>query len=181
MSESPTGWCKKISSCLKFPPQLCLAKWPAHSQPISHDGTFLTQFNLAWFLPAGAGLWIEKFFFRQQLRSSALFQMLALTSEVIQRPLWPRRPPIKLSRVIYTWYFTVVANTKPDFEVNDPISVALTTNNFDHNWFEYHQFIMGVPQVIKVPLARPCRVPNPTQVLSLLREHFPRKPKKKAR
>ena len=36
---------KKISSCLKFPPHFCPAKWPAHAQPIGPDGTCVTQLS----------------------------------------------------------------------------------------------------------------------------------------
>ena len=36
---------KKISTCLKFLPQICQAKWPAHAQPIGLDGTCVTQLS----------------------------------------------------------------------------------------------------------------------------------------
>ena len=36
---------EKKSPCLKFPPQFCLAKWPAHGQPIGPDVTSLTQLS----------------------------------------------------------------------------------------------------------------------------------------
>ena len=40
---------KKLFPCLKFPPQFCLAKWPADTQPIGPDGTFLTQLSSLYF------------------------------------------------------------------------------------------------------------------------------------
>ena len=36
---------QKNSPCLKFPPQFCLAKWPAPAQPIGPDGTCVTQLS----------------------------------------------------------------------------------------------------------------------------------------
>ena len=33
---------KKFCPCLKFPPQFCLEKWPAHAQPFGPDGTCVT-------------------------------------------------------------------------------------------------------------------------------------------
>ena len=42
---------KKISPCLKFPPQICQAKWPAHAQPIGPNGTCITQLSSINFAP----------------------------------------------------------------------------------------------------------------------------------
>ena len=47
--ERNTAWCKKMSPCLKFPPQFCLAKWLAKAQPIGPDGTFVTQLSSLYF------------------------------------------------------------------------------------------------------------------------------------
>ena len=44
-----TGLRKKMSPCLKFPPQFCLAKWLAKAQPIGPDGTFVTQLSSLYF------------------------------------------------------------------------------------------------------------------------------------
>ena len=40
---------KKLSPCLKFPPQFCQAKWPAYAQPIGPDGTCLTKLSPLFF------------------------------------------------------------------------------------------------------------------------------------
>ena len=53
LSGDCTDWCKKkLSPYLKFPPQFCLAKWPALAQPIGQDGICLTQLSsLSFSLP----------------------------------------------------------------------------------------------------------------------------------